>query len=144
MKRLLLVAVATALLTGCLPPDTIIRTDSGSTNVGVVTAEEVAVRVDTNINGETFQLGVHRLGTISPMFSAGWADFLDDMQSKDLTVTLSTVVAYKGTLNSTMKLIDVTTVTCPKGLMFSGCISQIEATEKGIQLLYKEKHSFLK
>jgi hypothetical protein len=148
MSRLIamsLMVITVLLLTACYPQDTIIRTNAGTTNVGVVTAEEVLVRVDTKIEGDTtFKLGVHPLGGVAPIFSAGWADFLDNMQGKDLTVTLHTVVMYKGTINNAAKIIDVTTITCPKGLMFSGCVSQIDATEKGIQLLYKEKHSYLK
>lgn len=143
MKRLIALALAAFVLTGCTK-DTIIVSESGTVNVGVVTSETVLTRVASTVDGNTYKLGVHPLGTVGPMFASGWADFLDNMTSRDLSVTLETVVMYKGTKNSASQLIDVTTLTCPKGLMFSGCVSQIEATQKGIYLLYKEKFSYIK
>jgi hypothetical protein len=147
MSRLIaigLMAITVLLLTACYPQDTIIHTGSGVTNVGTVTAEEVLVKVDAKMGTETFKLGIHPLGAVAPVFNAGWADFLTNVQGADLTVTLYTVVAYKGTLNNASQVVDTTTVYCPKGLLFGGCLSQIEATEKGIQVLYKEKFSKLK
>lgn len=146
MKRILIgmALSASLLLTGCTQ-DVIIHTKSGAVNVGEVTAEVARTKVIGYANSVEFDLGTYPTSDIASSLQTGWTGVADtDMLQRDMDINLQTMVTYKGTKNVVDKLIDSTTLTCPKGLMFGACMTKIEATQDGLLLLYKEKFSYLK
>ncbi|ATW58318.1 hypothetical protein CNR37_00111 [Pseudomonas phage ventosus] len=144
MKRLLFLGITALLLTGCTK-DTIIHTRSAVVNVGEVTAEGVRVKVIGSTEDGEFDLGVYPIADMASSLQVGWTGVPDTvMLERDMNLNLQTLVTYIGTKNKVDKLIDVTTMTCEKGLMFGACMSRIENTQKGLMLLYKEKFSYLK
>lgn len=144
MKRLIALLFATAVLTGCTQ-DVIIRTQSGAVNVGEVTAEGARVKVIGTAADQEFDLGVYPLADVASSLKDSWTGVSDtDMLQRDMDLELQTMVTYIGTKNKVDRIIDVTTVTCPRGFMFGTCMNRIEATQDGLLLLYKEKFSYLK
>lgn len=144
MKRLLIVGLAALLLTAC-SKDVIIHTKSGAVNVGEVTAEAARTKVIGYANEVEFDLGTYPTAEFATALKDGWTGVNDtDMLQRDMHVNLQTMVSYLGTKNKVDRIIDSTTLTCPKGLMFGACMSKLEATQEGLMILYKEKFSYLK
>lgn len=144
MKRLLFLGITALMLTACTK-DVIIHTQSGAVNVGEVTAEAARTKVIGTANGNEFDLGTYPTSEFVNALKDGWTGASDtDMLERDMDINLQTMITYKGTKNTVDRLVDVTTLTCPKGFMFGTCMSRIEATQEGLMLLYKEKFSYLK
>lgn len=143
MKRLIAVAFAALVLTGC-SQDVIIHGESGAVNVGVVTAEQARVSVTGVVEKKKFPLGAYPIAEVANVFSIVWSADQTAFLERDMELRLETVVTYIGTKGSTNLTVDRTSITCPKGFMFSTCVSQLEATQIGLAAMYKEKFSYLK
>ena len=135
------------VLTGCTSSGTIIDTPSGRVNVGEVTAEMASVSVTGKVLDQEFALGESPLGYLSIYLSKNFDDAgapQNGMIENAITLTLTTDVAYKGTVNSLAVTIDKRDVLCDKGLFFSACMTKVEGVQSDLQKLYRTKHSFIK